>query len=175
MAAKPDAVFIAGSGGPAVTPIIELRQRGFAGTIYSNPGAAGTDVLRLGGAAVEGLILAVSPFFVAEQLDDANPVKPKALRFVQAYEGRFGAGTRSQPAASMWDAYLITDAAAGKALAQAEPGTPEFRQALRDALEKTDLVGSQGVFTMSPANHSGSDERALILAQVRGGVWTLVK
>ena len=158
-----------------MTPIIELRQRGYGGTIYSNPGAAGTDVLRLGGASVEGLILAVSPFFVAEQLDDADPIKAPALRFVQAYETRFGAGTRSQPGASMWDAFLITEAAAGAALETAKPGTPEFRRALRDALERTRTVGSQGVFAMSATDHSGSDERALILARVQGGAWKLVK
>ena len=173
--AKPGAVFLAASGGPAVTPVIELRKRGYEGAIYANPGAAGTDVLRLGGAAAEGLFLAVSPFFVAEQLGEGNPVKPVALEFVRAYEAKFGAQTRSQPGASIWDAWVITQTAAVRAMAGAAPGTAGFRAALRDALERTDAVGSQGVFTMSAANHSGSDERALILAVARQGAWVLVK
>ncbi len=176
LAAQPDAVFIAGSGGPAVTPVLDLRRRGYAGSIYSNPGAASADVLRLGGKGVEGLILAVSPFFVAEQLADDNPIKPVALGYVRTYEARFGADTRSQPGASMWDAYLITAQAAEQALRTARPGTVAFRRALRDAIEQTrDLVGAQGVFSMSADDHSGSDERALILAAVRDGAWQLVK
>ena len=89
MTAKPDAVFIAASGGPAVTPVRELRQRGYTGTIYSNPGAASSDVLRLGGTALEGFVLATSPFFVGEQLPAQSPVKPVALEFDHAYETRF--------------------------------------------------------------------------------------
>ena len=175
LTAKPDAVFIAGSGGPAVTPVIEMRQRGYRGLIYSNPGAAGTEILRLGGSAAEGFILAVSPFFVAEQLDDNGPVKPKALRFVQDYEAKFSVATRSQPAASMWDAGIITGVAAAKALEEAKPGTAEFRRLLRDGLEKVDTVGIQGPIHMTRQDHSGTDERALVLARVQDGRWTLVK
>lgn len=174
MAAKPDAVFIAGSGSPAVTPILDLRKRGYAGTIYSNPGAASQDVLRLGGTAVEGLILAVSPFFVAEQLPAADPVKPVAMGFNRAYEDRFGQATRSQPAASMWDAYLLIGAALPDALKAGQPGTAAFRTGLRDAMEQARFNGSQGPFAMTPTDHSGSDEHLLTLAEVKDGAWRLV-
>ena len=176
LAAKPDAVFLAASGTPTVTPVLELRARGFTGPIYSNPGSASADVIRVGGRATEGLMLSVTSFLVAEQLDDANPVKPVALDYVRAYEAKFGPNTRSQPGAGMWDAWLITARAAPEALKAGEPGTPAFRRALRDAIERThDMVGSQGVFTMSASDHSGSDERALVLARIHDGAWTLVK
>ena len=174
MAAKPDAVFIAGSGSPAATPILALRNRGYTGLIYSNPGAASRDVLRLGGAAADGLILATSPFFVAEQLPAADPVKPIALAFDQAYERRFGEGTRSQPAASMWDAFRLIGAALPAALETGQPGTPAFRAGLRQAMERARFIGAQGPFAMTPTDHSGSDEALLVLAQAKGGQWHLV-
>ena len=37
------------------------------------------------------------------------------------------------------------------------------------------MVGSQGVFTMSATDHSGSDSRALVLARIHDGGWELVK
>lgn len=175
MAAKPDAVFIAGSGSAAVTPIVDLRRRGYTGLIYSNPGAASGDVLRLGGTAVEGLILAVSPFFVAEQLPDSDPVKPVALQFDHAYEARFGEATRSQPGASMWDAFLLIGKALPEALKAGQPGTAGFRIGLRDAMEHASFAGAQGPFAMTPTDHSGSDEHLLVLAEVKDGAWRLVK
>lgn len=175
MAVKPDAVFIAGSGGPAVTPILELRRRGYTGTIYSNPGAASTDVLRLGGTSVEGLILAVSPFLVAEQLPTSDPVKPVALHFDRAYEERFGVGSRSQPGASMWDAYLLLGTALPEALKAGQPGTAAFRTGLRDAMEHAGFAGAQGPFAMTSTDHSGSDEHLLILAEVKDGAWRLIQ
>ena len=56
------------------------------------------------------------------------------------------------------------------------PGTPEFRAALRDALESTrELVGTQGVYNMSPADHSGFDERGRVLITVKDGTWRLLR
>jgi branched-chain amino acid transport system substrate-binding protein len=46
---------------------------------------------------------------------------------------------------------------------------------LRARLEQTkDLVGVHGVYTMSPDNHNGMDERARVLVQATGGSWHLL-
>lgn len=58
---------------------------------------------------------------------------------------------------------------------KAAPGTPEFRTALRDALEQThELAGTQGVYNMTPQDHSGFDERGRELIQVKNGNWMLL-
>ena len=55
------------------------------------------------------------------------------------------------------------------------PGTEAFRSALRDSLEKErDVVGTQGVFNMSAANHNGMDERARVLVIVKDGKFRLL-
>jgi branched-chain amino acid transport system substrate-binding protein len=47
--------------------------------------------------------------------------------------------------------------------------------ALRDALEQTkEVIGAQGIFTMSAQNHNGMDNRARIMMTVKNGRWTLL-
>jgi len=85
-------------------------------------------------------------------------------------------GSRNAFAGYSYDGYLLLDAAAAIALKKAQPGTPEFRQALRDALESLkNVVGTHGVYNMTPTNHNGLDERARVLVRVENGVWRLMK
>lgn len=172
IAARPDAMFVGASGTPGATPIIELRSRGWTGPIYGTQGLGNPDVLRVGGKALEGLVFTVTPALVAEQLPDSNPVKAVALAYGQAYEDRFGRGTRSLFGAMVWDSFLLLERAAGTALQAAQPGTPEFRRALRDGLEGVHgLVGVQGVFDLSRDDHSGSGPSAQVLVTVKNGAW----
>ncbi len=77
--------------------------------------------------------------------------------------------------ANVYDAGLLLQRAIPVALARARPGTPEFRAALRDALEATrELVATQGVYNMTPADHSGFDRRGRVLVTVKDGKWVLV-
>jgi branched-chain amino acid transport system substrate-binding protein len=174
MAANPDAVYILGSGTPGALPQIELAKRGYKGLVYQTQGVANNDFLRVGGKDLEGGYMTVAPVLVAEQLPDASPVKRPALDFVQRFEARYGPGSRSLFAATMWDALLIVQQSAGLAIKKAKPGTAEFRTALRDTIEGLrEFVGSQGVFTMSPADHNGVDQRSQVMVRIEGGTWKL--
>ncbi|MBV1700715.1 MAG: ABC transporter substrate-binding protein [Hyphomicrobiales bacterium] len=172
MSGKPDAVIVGASGTPGLTPVLELRKLGYKGQIYLNQGMANADVLKLGGKTIEGMFMPVSPDLVAEQLPDSNPAKAAGIAYDKAYEGKYGAGSRSLFGATAWDAYQIIANAVPKAEAKAKPGTVEFRTALRDAMQQTtDLAGAEGVFSMSPTNHNGTDLRAELLVEVKGGNW----
>jgi branched-chain amino acid transport system substrate-binding protein len=60
------------------------------------------------------------------------------------------------------------------ALKKAKPGTPEFRQALRDALEsEKDIVISHGVLNFTPTDHIGYDERGVVMLKIEGGQFVL--
>ena len=174
LAANPDGILIAGAGTPAALPQRELVDRGYKGQIYQTHGAANNDVLRVCGKACEGMILPAGPLLVAAQLPDSNPVKASALAYVQAYEGKYGEGKTNTFGGHMWDAgQLIADAIPRALKTGAKPGTPEFRSALRDALEQVkDLPASQGVFTLSPTDHAGLDERGRVMVKVVDGKWT---
>jgi branched-chain amino acid transport system substrate-binding protein len=174
IAAKPDAVLVAGVGGPAVLPQVTLRDQGYKGTIYQTHGVATDDFIRLGKEKVEGTVLAAGPMLVIDEIPDANPVKRVATAYIAAYEKQFG----QKPAtfgANTYDSGLIIERAIPAALAKGKPGTEAFRSALRDAIERErEIVGCQGVFNMSPGNHNGMDERARVLVVVRDGRFRLL-
>ena len=172
IAAKPDAVLIAGSGTPAALPHKTLKERGYAGKYYQTHGVANADFLRVGGADLEGSFLPSGPVLVADQLPDSHPVKKTALAYVRAYEAMYGKGTVSTFGAHAWDTGLLMGAAIPAALKKAQPGTPAFRSALRDALEQVrDLPGAHGIFNMSPTDHLGLDQRARVMVKIEKGNW----
>ncbi len=172
MGGKPDAVFIVAVGTPAAMPHVALVEHGFRGKIYQTGGAANADFLRVGGKSVEGAFLPASPVLVAEQLPKGYPTKDEALRFVRAYEGKFG--PRSTFASHVWDAVKVIEAAVPKALKTARPGTPQFREALRHAIEETKgLKGAGAVFTLSASDHSGVNHLGMSVLRIDKGTWKL--
>ena len=176
VAANPGAIVVGGSGTPGALPQVTLIERGYKGKIYHNHGVINKDFMRVGGKSLDGAFAPTGPVMVAEQLPDSNPIKKTALEFTKAYEGSFGAGSRNAFAAYSWDAYLLADHAVADASKKAKPGTPEFRQALRDALEATkEVVGTHGVYNMKAGDHAGVDKRAVVLVRVESGDWKLVK
>lgn len=176
VAAKPDAVFIAAVGTPAALPAIALKERGYNGLQYQSHAVLNADFLRIGGKALEGTLLPTGAMLIPEQLEDSNPIKKVALDYVTRYEAQFGAGTRATFGGHAYDAFLVAANAIPAALKVAKPGTPEFRKALRDEIEKSkDVVGTHGVFNLTATDHIGLDKRARMMVQVRDGAWKLVK
>jgi branched-chain amino acid transport system substrate-binding protein len=176
MGSNPDAVYIFSFGTPGATPHIELVKRGYKGAIYQTHGVANADFLRIGGKEIEGAYMAVAPVLVAEQLAAGNPMKKPAMEYVTQYEGKYGANTRSQFGSTAWTALNWLQASVPVAMKKAQPGTPEFRQALRDALEgMKEVVSPEGVFNMSASNHNGLDARSQVIVRIDGGKWKLVE
>lgn len=172
VAANPQAVLVAGSGTPAATPHKELVARNFKGKIYQTHGVANSDFLRVMGKDANGALLPAGPMLVYELLPDSNPVKKVAKEYVTAYEAKFGA--RSTFGGHAYDAFLLLNKAVPEAAKVAKPGTKEFRAALRNALEGLkDVVGVHGVFTMSPGDHNGLDNRGRMMMTIKDGKWML--
>ena len=174
VASNADAVIIAASGTPAATPHKELKARGYKGKIYQTHGVANADFLRVVGADGNGSFLPSGPMLVFEQLPDSNPIKLVAADFVGKYEAKFG--QRSTFGGHAWDAGMLLQRAIPEALKKAQPGTREFRVALRDAIEGVkEAVGTHGVFTMTAGDHLGFDSRARVMLQIVDGKWVLEK
>jgi len=175
VAARPDAVLIAGAGTPAALPQKALHERGYAGKYYQTHGVANADFLRVGGRDVEGTVLPSGPVLVAAQLPDSNPIKAVALDYVHRYEAAHGAGSVATFGAHAMDAGILLQAAIPVALRSAKPGTPEFRAALRNAIEGSEeLVLTHGVSNMTPQDHNGFDQRARVMVTIEGGAWKLL-
>ncbi len=176
LAANPDAVLIGASGTPAATPQKELAARGYKGKVYQTHGAANPDFLRVVGKDGDGTFLPIGPMLVFEQLPDSNPLKKSAAEYITKYEAKYGKGSRSTFGGHAWDAYILLAHAVPEALNKAQPGTKEFRAALRNALEsEKEVVATHGVYTMTPQDHNGLDNRARTMIKIEDGKWVLAK
>ncbi len=173
IAANPDAILIGAAGTPGATPAKELVARNYKGKIYQTHGVANPDFLRVVGKDGNGEILPAGPMLVYEQLPDSNEVKKTAADYVTKYEKKFG--TRTTFGGHLWDAYLLLAKAIPEALKKAKPGTKEFRAALRDALENSNVVGTHGVFVMTANDHNGLDNRARVMVKMENDKWVLIK
>ncbi|VWB71380.1 branched-chain amino acid ABC transporter substrate-binding protein [Burkholderia arboris] len=170
IAAKPDAILIAGSGTPAVLPQRTLIERGYKGPVYQTHGIATPEFIKLGGKDVDGTLFPTQPVVVARTLPADHPARKAALAFVDAYEAKYGAGTVTQFAGDAAGVYPRLADAVGRALKTAQPGTPAFRAALRRELERAhELVVPNGVVNTSDKDHVGLDQRASVMGIVKQG------
>jgi len=175
LSARPDAVLIAGSGTPAALPQKTLKERGYSGVIYQTHGVANSDFLRVGAKDVEGTIMPAGPVLVAAALPSSHPSKKTGMEYVAKYEAAYGKGSASTFGAHLWDAVILLQHAIPEALKKAQPGTPQFRAALRDALEHLQNVpAAHGVFNTSPQDHLGLDQRAAVMVRIHNGSWELL-
>ncbi len=176
VAANPDAILIAASGTPAALPEKTLRERGYKGKYYQTHGVANADFLRVCGKDCEGTFLPAGPVLVASQLPDSHPSKKIGIDYTRDYEAANGAGSVATFGAHLLDAGFLLQKAIPEALKTAQPGTPAFRKALRDALEASrDVAGAHGVFTMSKSDHAGLDQRGRVMVVIQNGGWMLLK
>ena len=176
MSVNPDAVVVGGSGTGGALPHVALVERGYKKPIFHNHGTVNAEFIKVGGKAVGGAVAVTGPLVVPEELPDSWPTKKVSLEFTKRYESAFGAGTRNAFAGYAYDGMLLLNAAVPEALKKAKPGTAEFREALRTALENVrNVVGTHGVYNMDPKNHNGLDERARVVVHVENGAWHLVK
>src|SRR5215468_3587456 len=174
VAANPDAILIGASGTAAALPQSTLRDRGYKGLIYQTHGAASMDFIRIAGASAEGVIMASGPVMDPEDQPDSAQTKRPGLALNKQYEAKYG--PRSQFAGHSYDAFLVLERVVPVALKKAKPGTPEFREAIRQALlTEREIAASQGVYNFTEKDRYGVDERARILLTVKDGKYTLVK
>ncbi|MBA3479830.1 MAG: ABC transporter substrate-binding protein [Lautropia sp.] len=176
VALRPDAVITGTSGTPGALPYLALADRGYKGQIYGMHALINPDFVRVGGASVEGLLAPTGPVVVGEQLPADDPMRKVAMDFRAAYEKAHGAVPTDAFSAYSFDAWLLFLDGARRALAtKAEPGTPAFRLALRDAIVNTkELVGTHSVYNFKPDDRYGSDERSRVVVKLEKGQWKLV-
>jgi branched-chain amino acid transport system substrate-binding protein len=176
VAANPDAILIAASGTGAGLPQQELRDRGYKGLIYQTHGAATMDFIRIAGASAEGVIMASGPVMDPEDQPDSALTKKPGLALNTAYEAKYGANSRSQFAGHSYDAFQVLQRVIPTALKTAKPGTPEFREAIRQAfLSEREIPATQGVYNFTEKDRNGLDDRSRILLTVKNGKYVLLK
>jgi branched-chain amino acid transport system substrate-binding protein len=176
VAANPDAILVGASGTAAGLPQTALRERGYKGLIYQTHGAASMDFIRISGPAAEGVIMASGPVMDPEDQADSALTKKPGLALDTAYEAKYGANSRSQFAGHAYDAFQVLLRVIPVALKTAKPGTPEFREAIRQAfLSEHEIAASQGVYNFTEKDRYGLDDRSRILLTVKDGKYVPAK
>jgi branched-chain amino acid transport system substrate-binding protein len=175
VAANPDAVLVGASGTAAGLPQTELRNRGYKGLIYQTHGAASMDFIRIAGPAAEGVIMASGPVMDPEDQPDSALTRKPGLALNTAYEAKYGPNSRSQFAGHAYDAFLVLERVIPVALKTAKPGTPEFREAIRQAfMSEHEIAATQGVYNFTEKDRNGLDDRSRIILTVKNGKYVLV-
>jgi branched-chain amino acid transport system substrate-binding protein len=175
VAAKPDAVFIAVGGTPAIVPAHDVRQRGFTGPIYQTHGISSREVIERGGKDMDGAIFAGEPFTIHKDLPADSPFRKLGETYATKYKELNGADA-SLFGAHMFDCMQLFSAAVPEALKRGQPGTVEFREAIRDELEKVNKVYlNNGLLSNSPTNHAGYDPSGAFIIKVENGNFHLIK
>src|SRR5260221_4558573 len=100
VAAHPDAVLTGGSGTPGALAHIALAGRGYRGAEYSTHAIINKEFVRVGGAAVDGVIAPTRPVVVARQLPASHPLRQGAPDLREVYQK-----ANNQPANDAFAAY----------------------------------------------------------------------
>ncbi len=173
-AANPDAMLIVASGSGAAMPHKAIVERGFKGKIFQTHAAATKDLMRVGGKDVEGSFVVSGPAVVGDLLPDSHPSKKVAMDFVAKFDKAYGAGSHNQFAGHAYDALIVLEKVVPVALKKAKPGTPEFRAALKDAIESMGrTVFSHGVMNWTANDHWGYTLETGVMLKVVNGDWAL--
>lgn len=178
VAMKPDAIMTGGAGTPGALPFLALADRGYKGKVYGQHGLINPDFVRVVGAAGVGAQMPTGPVIVAEQLPADSPTRKVSMTYREVYQKTNGVAPTDAYSSYSFDGWLVFLDAAKRALdkSKTEPGTPQFRQALRDAIfESKEVVGTHGVYNFKPGNLYGVDQRARVIVKLdKGNKWTLV-
>ncbi len=153
--------------GPAIVTK-NYRQLGISVPLYQSHGVASKKYIELAGGAAEGVRLPAAALLVAEKLPDDDPQKPIALAYKRNFEKRWGQSV-STFGGHAYDGLMI-------AIAAIERAGSTDKEKVRAAIEQTrNLIGADGIFTMSPKDHLGLDLSAFKMLEIRNGDWTLVE
>ena len=100
-------------------------------------------------------------------------MRKAALDYRAGYQKANGAVPTDAFSAYTFDAWLLLLDAASRT--KGEPGTPQYRVALRDAMVNTkELVGTHSVYNFKPDSRYGSDDRSRVIVKLEKGQWKLV-
>ena len=176
VAANPDAVLVGASGTAAGLPQTELARPWLQGPDLPDPRRRQHGFHPHRRPAAEGVIMASGPVMDPEDQPDSALTKKPGLALDKAYEAKYGPNSRSQFAGHSYDAFLVLERVIPVALKTAKPGTPEFREAIRQALlTERDIAASQGVYNFTEKDRYGLDDRSRILLTVKDGKYVLAK
>jgi branched-chain amino acid transport system substrate-binding protein len=176
-AARPDAIMLESYQRDAAVFMKNIKTLGITIPILGLAATAGTDIINIGGSSVEGFEAVATRPIVASQLPDTDPSKAVLLKFIKAYENKFG--RFDYYATNLYDGIHLTANALQKCDARLDPYTDEglksIRAQIRDTIENTkDFLGGNGKYNYSPDKHCGQALDWAVVIKIVNGNWKLL-
>jgi branched-chain amino acid transport system substrate-binding protein len=146
-----------------------MKKVGFHVPLFHSHGFANPKYIEQAKDACEGIVFPSGRMLVADLLPDNHYQKKILTSYKTQYEKSFG--TVSPFGGYAYDAlWMVMNAMTAKQI-RPNMDLASARSLIRDGLEATkDWVGTSGVFTMSPTDHTGLDkDKSLELLTVKNG------
>jgi branched-chain amino acid transport system substrate-binding protein len=153
---------------PAQAIVIKnARQIGITAPIFQSHGFGNINYVKAAGAAAEGVIFPAGRLLVADVLSKKNPQKKLLESYKKEYEAEYKEDV-STFGGHAYDAMLLLERGIK------EGGTDEEK--VRTAIENIKgLVGTAGIFNMSPTDHNGLDLNAFEMLTVKNGKFAVLE
>lgn len=162
------AVLDCGSQAPTAITTRNYQQLGMSKIpLYFSHAVASQEYIDGAGAAANGVRIPAAAVLIAEQLADNDPQKKVGLDYRKEYEAAY-----HQPISTFgghaYDALLLY------LTAVKQVGTTD-KAKVRDAIENLKkVVGTDGIFNLSPTDHMGLDTSAFHMVEIQNGKWKLL-
>jgi branched-chain amino acid transport system substrate-binding protein len=145
-----------------------MRQLGMEVPLFQSHGFGNIKYVEAAGEAAEGIIFPCGRLLVADVLPADDPQKDVLVKYKTDYESRYHEDV-STFGGHAYDSFILLKAAIEKS------GSVE-KSAVRDALENLQgIVGTAGIFNMSPSDHNGLGLDSFEMLTVKDGKFTLFK
>lgn len=158
------AVFGRGPSPAAVTR--KIRDSGITLPLYHAHGVATDEFIKLAGKDAEGVRLPGPRTAIAELLPDADPQKPVIMAYIAAYRERYGEAP-SAFGGYAYDALMLAIEAIERV------GSLNYAQVGRSLNLTRHYVGVTGIYEDSPGDLFSLGPAALLMLEVRNGVWRI--
>ena len=154
---------------PAQAIVIKnARQIGMTVPFFQSHGFGNINYCRMCGPAAEGVIFPAGRLLVADVLSDKNPQKKLLESYKTGYESKYKEDV-STFGGHAYDAMLILERGIKDA------GIVD-KEKVRTAIENIKgLVGTAGIFNMSPTDHNGLDLNAFEMLTVKDGKFAVLE
>lgn len=145
-----------------------MKQIGLNVPLFQSHGFGNIKYVQAGGEAANGTLFPCGRLLVADVLPDDHPQKALLVKYKKDYESRYKEDV-STFGGHAYDAVLLLTEAIKKA------GSTDMGK-VRDAVEDLKgVVGTAGVFTLSPKDHNGLTMDAFELLTVENGKFAIAK
>jgi branched-chain amino acid transport system substrate-binding protein len=143
-----------------------MKQLKMTIPLYQSHGFGNIKYAQAAGDAGEGIIFPAGRLLAVDTVSDDDPQKKVLVSYRDKYEKTYSDKV-STFGGHAYDALWI--------LANALKKVGDDPAKLRDEIEKTEFVGTAGVFKFSPADHCGLDKTAFEMLTVKDGKFVVLK